>query len=388
MPLGPLRGQLERVDATKIEGWAHDPSQPGRPVELELLDNGIVVARFAANQHRDDLEAAGIAQGHCAFRVSVRTGWSGLTAHVIQVRRADDGSELPGSPATLAFEENFGSPLRDSLAAALTAIADSGSSADRVAALQLLVGQTDALLRTRAETDGTPPRADMMAFYERWQSLLPNVKPPVPRRPPEQPAALRRRALIVTESLADTAITGHEPELRTELRGLVRLGHDVTVVTGEPRVDVAFVAELQAEGVAYTGTPFTASVEEAIRRQTGLFDVVLLNRAAAALRYSALVRLYLPRARLLLRAGPLQSVLLSRLATTEGRPELAARANRARMEETIAAWSADAVLVASKADAQVLRDAVPGLLPHVTCSGGEIDILLRAALQMPGNLSQ
>jgi hypothetical protein len=358
-----MRGKLEIVDANKVEGWAFDPDSPDQPVELELLDNGIAVARFLANLHRNDLEAAGVGRGHCAFQVSVRNDWNALETHVIQVRRARDGAELPGSPVTLARQEGF-APVREALANTLAGIANAGSAEDRETALRFLVNEVDRLLRARSDIDGTPPRADMAAFYQRWRSLLPDATPPVPRRPPERPGAYRRRALIITEAVADVAGAEPDPELRSVLDALVRFDHEVTIASGDFQAEPALLAGLEAKGLVYAGPPFTASVEETLRRQAGLFDIVVLNRLEMTLRYGALVRLHSPNARVVARAGPLQSVILSRMALDGPRPELANAAKRARIQETIAAWSAGTVFVSTETDARALREALPGAMPY------------------------
>jgi hypothetical protein len=99
---GPLKGNLEVVSDDDIAGWAQDSSAPERPVLLEILDNGEVIARVLANAYRGDLEQAGLGSGRHAFSVRPVLRRSDKPGHVIKVRRASDQAALPGSPAVVA----------------------------------------------------------------------------------------------------------------------------------------------------------------------------------------------------------------------------------------------------------------------------------------------
>ena len=107
------------------------------------------------------------------------------------------------------------------------------------------------------------------------------------------------------------------------------------------------------------GAPLYASVEEVLRRQADCFDLVYLHRVAIASRYIALARQYMPRARILYSVADLHHVRLERQAAIEQRPELLVASRRKRLEECMAAWSADAVLTHSAEEVEVLRRAVP-----------------------------
>jgi hypothetical protein len=96
---GPLDGYFDDASYTLINGWAYDSSQPDVPVWLEVLVNDGVIGRVLADKHRPDL--AHISDGFHGFALWLQHGLSPLTRHVIRVRRAADGCELPGSPRVL-----------------------------------------------------------------------------------------------------------------------------------------------------------------------------------------------------------------------------------------------------------------------------------------------
>jgi autotransporter passenger strand-loop-strand repeat protein len=92
----PLRGYLDRVSRTMVEGWAFTPNGDG-PVRLAILANGVVVSQVTADRYRADLKAAGIGDGRHGFRFVLREGFAGDLSHCIEVRRESDWSALPGT---------------------------------------------------------------------------------------------------------------------------------------------------------------------------------------------------------------------------------------------------------------------------------------------------
>lgn len=96
------RGNLDSVERGRISGWAQDECEPDRPVMLRIQDNGAPLGRVRADGYRDDLRVAGIGAGSHAFSFSVPSGLAPEISHVIEVRRADDGRLLPGSPWMVA----------------------------------------------------------------------------------------------------------------------------------------------------------------------------------------------------------------------------------------------------------------------------------------------
>jgi hypothetical protein len=84
-PAPELRGHLDRVTRTLVEGWAFGPDS------LAILDNGAVIGRvFPDANHR--------------FRFAMPTGFWREVRHEIEVRREGDWTLLPGSGAVLEPE--------------------------------------------------------------------------------------------------------------------------------------------------------------------------------------------------------------------------------------------------------------------------------------------
>jgi len=97
----PWFGHLDVVRRDRIDGWAKDEAHPERPLELRILDNGIPIAKVCAGTYRKDLHNAGVGEGRHGFSFSVPGGLAPDVRHLIEVRRADDGRALHGSPFVL-----------------------------------------------------------------------------------------------------------------------------------------------------------------------------------------------------------------------------------------------------------------------------------------------
>lgn len=65
-----LRGNLDEVGETRISGWAINERHPETPLEVEIRRDGMLLARVRADQHRPDLQAAGIGNGLHGFSVT------------------------------------------------------------------------------------------------------------------------------------------------------------------------------------------------------------------------------------------------------------------------------------------------------------------------------
>jgi hypothetical protein len=97
-----LRGYLDGVTRTTVEGWAYEPDAPSRPVTLAILANGAVIGRVVADRPRPGLaEAAGIAGDGHAFRFELPMGFADDTRHEVEVCRESDWMPLIQSPAVL-----------------------------------------------------------------------------------------------------------------------------------------------------------------------------------------------------------------------------------------------------------------------------------------------
>jgi autotransporter passenger strand-loop-strand repeat protein len=92
---GALRGFVEGISRERIHGWVQDLSAPEQPVQLQIVDNGAVIACVMADQYQPRLLQAGLGSGRHGFDWVIEGGLDPLRAHDIQVRRAADGQNVP-----------------------------------------------------------------------------------------------------------------------------------------------------------------------------------------------------------------------------------------------------------------------------------------------------
>jgi autotransporter passenger strand-loop-strand repeat protein len=344
-PGGALRGHLDIATHDRITGWAQDAANPSAPVALQIIDNGVVLTRVLANMARDDLAAAGVGDGRHGFDLLIPGGLSPLVRHVIQVRRDGDGAELPQSPAVIEASGAFDSGLQRSIARAV-ASADSPDEQARV--LSFMLCQADRLRQQRADADAG--RGERLTRHRLSRRLGPSA-------PQADPA---RRALVIDTRVPEAGRDAGSAAMLSHMRALAGMGYAVSFAAADAMTEEgAAVDALRDAGFGWCGAPFYASAEEVMRRQAGCFELVYLHRAPIATRYLALARRYLPKARILYSVADLHHVRLERQAAAEDRPELLAASQRQRLEECMAALSADAVLTHSADEAAILRQLVP-----------------------------
>jgi hypothetical protein len=99
-----IRGFVDGVSGTQIDGWAFETAHPTERVVVELRLDGQRVATTVADRHRADLIRAGIGDAFHGFRFQLRPAWAERRSDLQVVARGLDGTEavLPlfrrGSP--------------------------------------------------------------------------------------------------------------------------------------------------------------------------------------------------------------------------------------------------------------------------------------------------
>jgi hypothetical protein len=66
-PFGGYEGYLEEMSCDRLRGWAWDPSQPNRPLSIELYDADRLLKTTVASQFRQDLLDARKGDGRHLF---------------------------------------------------------------------------------------------------------------------------------------------------------------------------------------------------------------------------------------------------------------------------------------------------------------------------------
>ncbi|MBF0860308.1 glycosyltransferase [Gluconobacter sp. LMG 31484] len=313
-----LPGYLDIATRRRIAGWAQ-AGESGDPAALQVLDNGRLIARVIANQHRPDLKQAGFGDGRLGFDLLIPAPLSAHERHIIQVRREADGTELIGSPVVLEATGTFDDDLRE----LLRQVAGGAQTNDeRETILAFLAQIADDLLTDHAHAQGGQEQHDHYRRLARRHGPEIDVKPRAPL------------ALLIDEHLPVAGQDAGSQALLSHARALQALGYDVSLVAADDlSPPTGLQHALEAEGFTIWRAPHYASVEEILRRQSGAFNLVYLHRIGTASRYLSLVRHHQPSATVLYSVADLHHRRI--------------------------AGQADAVLTHSPVEAEWLRQAVP-----------------------------
>ena len=97
----PLHGYIDEASWTGIKGWVWDPQLPTERIRLELMDGETRLATALASENRPGLILSGIGDGRHGFTIALTEGVLESGRHVLRLRSADTGAEVPGSPIPL-----------------------------------------------------------------------------------------------------------------------------------------------------------------------------------------------------------------------------------------------------------------------------------------------
>ena len=342
----PLRGCLDLASLDHFTGWADNPKEPNEPVELQILDNGALIAVTLANGWRRDLAVSRNNGGWCGFDVVIPGGLSPALDHVITVQRSSDGIQIPGSPVRLPSSDSFDQALRRTVKEALGSIRSRIASED---VLSFLAGEMESLRQRLADSDSRQGER-LARDYLRKRFAL---KVPVQRG----------RALVIDPRYPDSGRDAGSVALLSHIRSLQRLGYDVSFVAAD---EMSCGSDLLASaGVDCWHKPSYNSVEELLRRQRDSFDLVYLHRVHIASAYMALARRHMAGARIIFSVADLHHHRLAGQARLEGRLDLRRASERVKQLESFSAFMADAALTHSSYEAGLLRTLVPSANVHV-----------------------
>ena len=346
-----LQGSLDVATHRRITGWARDEADPDTPVSLVIHVDDAPVAQILAEDYRPDLVAAGFGSGRHGFDFQLVTPLPSGHEHRVTIVREEDGTPLPGSPATVPKLGPIEQALQDALDPAL---AEAELRATAAALARQASAVLDLLARRRLRGG---ERVAYRVWQDRWRRA--GSGQPGEMLPPPQ-----RRALVLDERLPVPGRDAGSNALLSHAASLQRLGFEVTLVGTAMQPDGADAA-LIAQGFACCMPPWYSCAEEVLRREADGFDLVYLHRMAIARDYIGLVRRNQPRARAIYSVADLHHLRLTRQAEVERRPELRAAARQIRAQELAAAWSADEVVTHSIEEAALLRRDVPNARVHV-----------------------
>ncbi len=337
-----LDGYIDELTRTRISGWVRNIAEPDRSVALQILDNGVPIARLLANRYRPDLARAKPGAGRCGFEHDIPGGLSPLVRHVIEFRREPDGLALDGPPFVIEAETTIDRSVEQAIAEAVNAV---GSAAAQQRLLAFFMTQAERLRQKRADADSQRAARQTQRRSQRRTGRVTDAE---------------LRALVIDERTPVAGRDAGSQAVLSHMRALQGMGYAVSFAAAEDMAPADAAAKaLTDAGVTPCCAPFYTAVEDVLRRQAMCFDLIYLHRVATAAQYLALARRCNPQARIIYSVADLHHVRLARQAAVEGRPELLSVSGNLRLAESVAARSANAVITHSSAEADVLRRMAP-----------------------------
>lgn len=268
---GALKGNLERAEPGSVRGWVFDPADPEARVRLEVRLDGVLVGHVLADRPRADLARLGCyGDGAHGFDIALPAGAG--EGQALEVRRAEDGAALPGSPRRLAGAAAFAASGRAPLAQALRSLAGQATAAEALdETITFLAAETEALreARTRLRWGRSGACRDPQ---DPWGGLA-----------PARPLAHGMQPLALALCAGSPDAAGLE-----RLHALQGFGLSLRLLAWNERG--------VAPGVDCLDPALDGGAEAVLRRLGARLDLVLLDGAATAGCYGKLVRRLAPGA--------------------------------------------------------------------------------------------
>src|SRR6266567_1447403 len=105
---GPMEGlptgTLDSADNKVIQGWAWDPQQPDRPVEVDIFDGKTLLGKATADRFRKDLADNRKGNGRHGFIFPTPASLKDGRTHSIRATISGTEIELTKSPKKVTFQ--------------------------------------------------------------------------------------------------------------------------------------------------------------------------------------------------------------------------------------------------------------------------------------------
>jgi T5SS/PEP-CTERM-associated repeat protein len=305
---------LDTANQEGCSGWAWVPDDPAVTVEVEILVDGGVIGRVAANRLRADVRDAGFGTGRYGFVFSFAGRLSPHWPHRVAIRAV-------GASGVAATIELAGPPaLGPDSFVAMSAALQTGR-----------VGEVGAFL------------------LDQWRRIG--------GRPLQLPGN-RPLALVIDDVLPTPTRDAGSAAIASHMRALVRLGYQVVFVP----VAQNFVLDRTVPGLPEIGCasePDFSSVEDALRQHRDA-ALVYVHRVGNMMLYGHLIRHICPKARLLYSVADLHFLRVGRQAAIEESGDRLAESRRLREQELAAVRLADVSITHSHHETALVRQLVSG----------------------------
>jgi GT2 family glycosyltransferase len=249
----------------------------------------------------------------------------------------------------------------------------------REAGYKVMIQPSSVVIHFEGATSGTDTSSgtkryqlvNQQKFLDRWHDVLESQPEPVPD-PYNKPAI--RKACFHRKKGQILFIDARTPEPDKD-SGSVRLSN-LMQVCRDMDYTVAFLADnrvhaghytrdLQKSGIEVYFNPWLESFSEFFRGRGFEFDYIFISRHYVAINYIHMIRRYCPNSHFIFDTVDLHYLRERRLAELENSRSLKIAARQTRRSELSVVKAADATLVVSSIEKEVLAKDAPGSEVHV-----------------------
>lgn len=203
-------------------------------------------------------------------------------------------------------------------------------------------------------------------FFQRWRDTLLNHRFNGDHPELEAERTVVKRAYFIDDSVPMPDQDAGSVAAIAHMRALMEMGYKVTFLPAGnmSRID-PYTAQLQKLGIESLYHPFFWSVEEVFREAPAKPDVVYLYRYSNASKYATMARRYFPDCQVLYSVCDLHFLRMGRQRAIDPDSVSELEVDAQRRVELLAMENADAVVVHSPVEANLLRDVNPALKVRV-----------------------
>jgi GT2 family glycosyltransferase/glycosyltransferase involved in cell wall biosynthesis len=208
-------------------------------------------------------------------------------------------------------------------------------------------------------------------FIERWKIEL-QSQPGKISNPDDRAAILQAsqhrikgRILVIDATTPEPDKDSGSVRLTNLMQCCRDLGYGVTFFADNRNYAGSYTQDLQKAGIEVLYSPWLESLHDFFRDRGAEFDYVLISRHYIAINYISLINRYCPEARFIFDTVDLHYLREQRLAELEQSLPLKRTAQQTRRSEMSVIKAADATLVVSTVEKDVLAEDAPGEKVHV-----------------------
>lgn len=245
----------------------------------------------------------------------------------------------------------------------------------RAAGFRVVVQPLSRIVHHEGVTAGSDPDGDGAKRFQRinqrnfmaaWAEELQQF--PLSGSDPRDAAErlVRRRALFIDDTVPTPDRDAGSNAALEHMRSLQRLGYQVSFVGADNMAKISpYTEALERVGIHCYYAPYYWSVEEIFRRETRPFDLFYVHRVANMTKYASMIRQRCPGSRIVFNVADLHHLRHEREAALRQSPVLERKAQALMAAELAAVAAADAVIVHSTHEQDVLAQAGVTTRVHV-----------------------